>query len=639
MSKLKGCEGIIVKNRQNLLKIFVMAIIVFITTTMMPAVKAQSFELSSSKQTENELEAIINEFGEENIVFENGIILYIGESIDLLTYFEESDIRRVICNNSIINVDNTLLTAVSEGVTFAIVEIESKYHVLQVYVEENNEYEERASTYNEKSNIRNNYVVFVDAGHGGKDPGAVANGIREKDINLSIALKVRNKLKALGVEVFMNRDKDVFVDYRDTSVMANNTKADAFVSIHNNSIKSSSVSGIESFYNKSIDKPWASLIHNKLIGYTGAKDRALRWNDFTVTVRTKMPAVLVEGGFLTNDQEAIKLKTDSYQEKIASAIVDGAMDYLRDNIKINDLSAYRIFGQTRYETSYEIFNSGWKNSETVVLVTGTDYADALTAAPLAGKYNAPILLVKNDSLQNQEVLKSLLVNKEVKEAIIVGGTSRIPSSVELELEALNINSRRIAGKTRYETSVSVANELGLKNGEIAIAYGLGFADGLSISSVASIKQIPILLTGTNNIPEEVESYLNSNNISKTYVIGSESVVSKEVENKLVNVERLGGLNRYETNANIFNRFKNELNLSDVYLASALDFPDALSSTALAAKSKSFVLLSNTREVNDTIKSILNNNNNRNKINNVYVLGGKSVIADSILYNLSITEIK
>ena len=480
---------------------------------------------------------------------------------------------------------------------------------------------------------------YLDFGHGGKDPGAVANGIREKDINLSIALKVRNKLKALGVEVFMNREKDVFVDYKDTAVMANNTNADAFVSIHNNSIKSSSVSGIESFYNKSIDKPWASLIHNKLIGYTGAKDRTLKWNDFTVTVRTKMPAVLVEGGFLTNAQEAAKLKTDSYQEKIANAIVDGAMEYLRSNVKINHLSSSRIFGQTRYETSYEIFNSGWNSSETVVLVTGTDYADALTAAPLASKYDAPILLVKNDSLQNQEALQSLLRNKGVKEAIIVWGTSRIPSTIELELEDLNINSKRLAGKTRYETSVSVANELGLKSGEIAIAYGLGFADGLSISSVASIKQMPILLTATNNIPEEVESYLNSNNITKTYVIGSESVVSKNIENKLVNVERLGGANRYETNANIFNRFKNELNLSEIYLASALDFPDALSSTALAAKSKSFVLLTNTKESNATIKSILNNNNNRNKINNVYVLGGKAVISDSILYNLSITDIK
>lgn len=628
------------KNRKKLLKVFVMAIIVFITTTMIPEFKVQAIELSSSQKTENELEAIINELGEENIVFQNGISLYRGESIDLSAYFEDSNVEGVISNNNnIINVDNTILTAVSEGVTFAIVEIEGKYHVLQVYVEENNEYESSASTYNEKSNIRNNYVVFVDAGHGGKDPGAVANGIREKDINLSIALKVRNKLKALGVEVFMNREKDVFVDYKDTAVMANNTNADAFVSIHNNSIKSSSVSGIESFYNKSIDKPWASLIHNKLIGYTGAKDRTLKWNDFTVTVRTKMPAVLVEGGFLTNAQEAAKLKTDSYQEKIANAIVDGAMEYLRSNVKINHLSSSRIFGQTRYETSYEIFNSGWNSSETVVLVTGTDYADALTAAPLASKYDAPILLVKNDSLQNQEALQSLLRNKGVKEAIIVGGTSRIPSTIELELEDLNINSKRLAGKTRYETSVSVANELGLKSGEIAIAYGLGFADGLSISSVASIKQMPILLTATNNIPEEVESYLNSNNITKTYVIGSESVVSKNIENKLVNVERLGGANRYETNANIFNRFKNELNLSEIYLASALDFPDALSSTALAAKSKSFVLLTNTKESNATIKSILNNNNNRNKINNVYVLGGKAVISDSILYNLSITDIK
>lgn len=629
-----------IKKGDRIIKCFLVVVITLLIVRISPSIQVNAEILSSSQHTENELKSIINDLGEENIIFKNGISLYVGETLDLSSYLEDVKLESARSNNKdILTVNDNLLTAVAEGITFLILESDGKYHVLQVYVEENNEAEISTFDLGNERHIRNNYVVFVDAGHGGSDPGAVANGIREKDLNLSIALKVRNKLQNFGVEVVMNRETDVFIDYRDTVVMANNSNADAFVSIHNNSIKSSSVYGIESFYNKSIDVPWATEIHNKLIDYTEAYNRGLKWNDYTVTVRTKMPAILVEGGFLTNVEEAAKLKTDAYQEKIANAIVDWAMNYLINNVEINHLSASRIFGNTRYETSYEVFNKGWESSEIAILVTGSDYADALTSAPLASKYNAPILLIKNDSLHNQELLKSLLINKGVKDVIIVGGTSRIPDYIEEELANININSKRLAGKTRYETAVCVANELGVENGEIAIAYGLGFADGLSISAVASIKQMPILLTATNSIPEEVVNYLNSNNITKTYVIGSENVVSKNVENQLVNVERLGGLNRYETNANIFNRFKEEIDLSNIYIASALDFPDALSSTALAAKTDSFVLLSNTNEANGTIKSILNDNINRSKINNVYVLGGSSVISDSILYRLSITKIK
>ena len=113
--------------------------------------------------------------------------------------------------------------------------------------------------------------------------------------------------------------------------------------------------------------------------------------------------------------------------------------------------------------------------------------------------------------------------------------------------------------------------------------------------------------------------------------------SEEVENNLTNVERLGGANRYETNASIFNRFKDDINLWNVYVASALDFPDALSSNALAARSHSFVLLANPKYQQDISRSILVDN--KNEINDIFVLGGSTVLSDDILYNLGIETIK
>lgn len=605
--------------------------------------------------------------------------------------------------NILTTVDNKLIIGINEGTTFLIVEAGEKYHVLEVYVaypiEEianinsntafmnaatgDSEYigddfldvasgvkaiNPRNVIYsksigsNEKSKVltslfssktisyniqslsttssRSQYVVYVDAGHGGADPGAVANGIKEKDINLAIALKVRDKLKALGVQVVMNRETDVFVNFKDTAAHANSVNPDAFVSIHNNSA-TAAANGIETYYNKTIDLPLANEVQSRMVSYTGAYNRGVKWDEFYVTKYTTMPAILTEAGFVTNPQEAAKLNTNSYQNSLANAITDGVMKYLKDNVILSTITSdatipsERIYGSTRYETSYKVFQQGWAASNTAVLVTGLDYPDALCAAPLAGKFDAPILLVKNTSLSNQSELRDLLISKGVKNVYIIGGTGVIPNSFSGELSSIGISSKRLGGSNRYDTSLKIAQELGSTTGEVAIAYGLGFVDGLSISSIAAFKGFPILLTQTNSIPESIKSYLNSTNITRSYIVGSEGVVSQSVASQLPSVVRLGGKNRYETNSSIFDRFKSELNISDIYITSALDFPDALSSSALAARTKSFVVLSNTTAVDSSVKSLINSN--AANINKAYILGSNNVIRDAVITSLGISK--
>lgn len=601
-----------------------------------PVTSSYSEILSSSEKSEIELNQIVKTYGEENIIFENGLVLNINESVDLSQRFEDITIDEIISNNNdILKVDGTTITGVNEGVTFLTIKEQEKYHVLQVYVEEYNAGIMSINNLEEGSErLRSQYVVFVDAGHGGSDPGAVANGVKEKDINLSVALKVRSKLQDLGVQVVMNRDKDIFVNYKDTAVLANNANPDVFVSIHHNSAGTNTgVNGIESFYNKDIDKVYANGIHNKLISYTGAYNRGLKWDEYYVTRHTKMPAVLIEGGFVTNAAEAAKLKTDGYQEKIANAIVDGAMDYLKNNVELSGISGKRIYGQTRYETSYKIFEDSWKTSENAILVSGLDYPDSLCATPLAAKYDAPILLVKNTSLENQQELKRILIEKKVKNVIIIGGSGVVPLSIEKELDKLNITNRRLGGATRFETSAIIANEIGVSNGEVVVTSSRGFADGISISSIAAISGMPILLSDSNNLSNKIKSFYDNNNITKTYVIGGEGVLSNNLMNKLINPERIGGIDRYATNKAIFDRFKNKINLETVYLASAVAFPDALSSSAAAVKTNSFVLLSANNELKQNAENIIRNN--ASKIKNINVLSSNKVITDSVISKLGI----
>lgn len=618
-------------------------------------------------------------------------LLSIDESIEL------DGIKLTSNNEDILTIINDeTIVGVNEGTTFLIGEISEKYHVLEVYVAhpdkelsnntsnsivknvglQDTEYigedflevasglrllnprnviysnfigkDEHSMTLSNLLNSitsshsiknlnttssRTQYLVYVDAGHGGSDPGAVANGIREKDINLAIALKVRDKLRALGVQVVMNRETDVFVAFQDTAAHANSVKPDAFISIHANAA-TAAAHGIETYYNKSIDLPLANEVHSRLISYTGANNRGVKWNEFYVTKHTTMPAILTEVGFVTNATEAAKLNTNSYQNTLANAITDGAIKYLKDNVRLSLIPSERIFGLTRYETSYKVFEKGWATSQTAILVTGLDYPDALCAAPLAGKYDAPILLVRNQSLSQQTELRNLLVNKGVKNVFIIGGTGVIPKVVETELTNIGINYKRLGGINRFETSSLIADEVG-SSGEVVIASGRTFADGLSISSIAAKKGMPILLTEANSMPSSIKSFLDKINVTRTYVVGGTGVLTPSLVSTLKNPLRLAGADRYETNRQIFENFKSELDLSVVYMASAIIFPDALASSAIAARNNNFVILSDTTAARVAVKGIINTN--KSSITRVNILGSNKVITDAVLDQLEISR--
>ena len=621
-------------NKKTLLRIITSAMVAALIIINIPTfdikVQAQS---NTSKSIEDNLKQIVSKYGEENMIFDDGIYLAVGEEIGVSELYSDGNLEWKSENEEIVNINNGIITGKGEGTTFILAKKDSKYIIKEVYVssEENNI--SLLSTV-ESRDARSQYVAYIDPGHGGYDPGTSGNGIIEKDLVLKIALSVKSKLEAKGIKVIMSRTTDTYVSLEDRSKGANQANPDIFISIHVNSAGAVSASGIETYYYKGIDKDLAESLQSKLISYTGAKDRGAKFENFHVVRETKMPSSLVEIGFLTNVNEANNMKSSSYQEKLSNAIVDGAVDYLND---MNPITASRIYGINRYETSYEILKNGWNTSEYVVFASGLDYPDALCATPLATKYNAPILLLENRSLKAQTELVELLKNRNVKHAFIVGGTGVIPSYIEKELSEMGITSERLGGKDRYETSVAIAEEVGNTTGQVALAYGLGFADGLSIASIAGMKNIPILLTNTEELPSGVSNYIKNSNISKTFIIGANGVISDSIASKLPNAERLGGKDRYETNKNVFDRFKSELNLNELYIASALDFPDALSVSALAGKNSNFVLLSNLKVAEASSKSIMSSS----KINlkNVYVLGSNKMITDNVLYDLGVNLIK
>lgn len=176
-------------------------------------------------------------------------------------------------------------------------------------------------------------TVYLDPGHGGADEGCAREGVREKDLNLAIALLVRGQLEEQGYRVIMSRETDVYIAKEARVEDANKSGADVYISIHQNATEEGAgVKGMEVWYTEDDDrrdsKRLAQLIRQQTLKSTGAVERELRSDaDFYVTGNTDMPACLIETGFLSNTAERRKLGLVEYQKQIADGIVQGVSYY------------------------------------------------------------------------------------------------------------------------------------------------------------------------------------------------------------------------------------------------------------------------------------------------------------------------
>ena len=213
--------------------------------------------------------------------------------------------------------------------------------------------------------------IVIDAGHGGKDPGTHAGSLREKDIALDIAKRLRDNLQGRGFEVIMTRDKDIFLPLEQRAFIANSRKADMFISIHVNAARNRRAQGLETFYlnlatsddaaevaareNASTGKvrfsdvpkllkqimnhtfveesrelattTQAAIAQSILGGVKHPLNRGVKTAGFHVLLGAQMPAVLVEVGFVSNREEARQLRSSSHRTKLAAAIADGVTRY------------------------------------------------------------------------------------------------------------------------------------------------------------------------------------------------------------------------------------------------------------------------------------------------------------------------
>lgn len=280
---------------------------------------------------EDEFSSVINKYDLKDVVVEPGVYLTKGETLDLSQYpnWELSDNETIEINS------NGIARAVNEGTVFLSQRIGEKVYIVEIYVPSEIS---KVNIESRGAQPRGYYKVFIDAGHGGTDPGALGYGYRESDLNLQVAKKVESKLKSKGIDVKMSRNSDIFYSLSERAEMANDYGADAFVSIHQNSAEAKSANGIETYYNrkKEEDRPLSNDIQKQVISQTGANNRGVKNAEFTVLVKSKMISALVECGFITNELEVKKLSDSSYQDKLATGIANGIEEYLKSNVIIEE---------------------------------------------------------------------------------------------------------------------------------------------------------------------------------------------------------------------------------------------------------------------------------------------------------------
>jgi N-acetylmuramoyl-L-alanine amidase len=182
---------------------------------------------------------------------------------------------------------------------------------------------------------RGRFLVVIDPGHGGPDPGAIGiGGLRETDVVLDVALQVARLLQARGVQVVMTRTSEVDVDLPPRVTMANRAGANAFLSIHANALSMArpDVNGVETFYfsgGAGGSAALASALQSRMMAISArSPNRGVKAGRFFVIRRTVMPAALVEMGFVTGAIDAPRLANPDFRRRMALALAAGILDYL-----------------------------------------------------------------------------------------------------------------------------------------------------------------------------------------------------------------------------------------------------------------------------------------------------------------------
>ena len=289
----------------------------------------------------------------------------------------------------------------------------------------------------------------------------------------------------------------------------------------------------------------------------------------------------------------------------------------------------RIAGGDRYETASEVSKAWAAGVSVVYVVSGENYADALAAAARAGIYDAPVLLTRRDSIPS--ATRSALTRLKPGRLVVVGGTGAVTKAVEDELRTYSPGTmQRVGGADRYETAADLASYYASGQSRVFLASGENFPDALAAAALAGKQHTPLLLTRSSRLDAATLEQLDRLNPGEVVVLGGSAVISTDVAQQAADYatsgsyRRLSGANRYETAAAVAQEYPG--GVSSTFVASGLEFPDALVGAALAGRRGVPVVLTLETRVHSGAADALEHLDPYD----IHVLGGTGVVSDATL---------
>lgn len=294
--------------------------------------------------------------------------------------------------------------------------------------------------------------------------------------------------------------------------------------------------------------------------------------------------------------------------------------------KENNKTVERISGDDRYDTSYNIAKRAVKSANRVIVVSGENFADALTSAPLAFSKDSVIILSSDGNVKK---LKEEINRLNPREVIISGGSNSVSYAVENAIKG-DSKAIRISGNDRYKTAAKNAEKAIIENGnkkKVIIVDGRNYPDAISIAPYAAKNGLPILLANGNKLSDEQMSVIKKYGIDEAIIIGGQNSIGSSIDGLFNKSTRVAGKDRYETSRLVAKKYFGDAR--KIVIASGRNFADALSVSYYAAQTNSPVVLTDGMKNDDNLLKLLKDFN----FEELVTVGGVNSIKESILSNI------
>ena len=278
----------------------------------------------------------------------------------------------------------------------------------------------------------------------------------------------------------------------------------------------------------------------------------------------------------------------------AALVVGTAIPASADSAPLTDTGTTRLQGTDRYATAVAVSASTFSAPQDVVFVaSGQDFPDALATGPAAASADAPILLVKQDSVPDAVITE--LERLKPSHLVVIGGPGAISEATEQQLATYATTSERVFGLNRYETAEEILSGMGGVDA-VYLSSGAGFADALGGGAAAAAEGGGLLLTTKDKLPDATVRALQASTPSHVVILGGTGVVSTAVEAQVKSllptavVDRAGGDDRFETAGILAEALWGESGAGTAFVASGMGYADALAATPVAYVNDGPILL-------------------------------------------------